>query len=128
MNNKKMAGKLLTYTYVVFLFAIGFDKIVQTDLISSWQILVGPLTRFLLPFLSLGSIVMLEGVIEIALGILLLTRFKIAALGFLVVTIAIVIVDLFMLHYYNLAIREIILVVGCFAMYLLDERTAELEF
>ncbi len=124
-TNKNIANKLLTYTFAIFLFVIGFDKIVQTDLISNWSTLVGPLTHFLLP-IKVGSIVMVEGVLEILLGILLLTRWKKISLAFLVVTIGIVIVDLFILHYYNLAIREIILVIVCFAIYLLDEQTAEL--
>ncbi len=120
MNNSNgQANRLLTYTFAVFLFVIGFDKVAQTDLISNWQTLVGPLTHFLLP-LSAGSIVMVEGVIEIVLGVLLLTRWKTLSLVVLVVTIGIVIVDLFTLHYYNLAIREILLVVVCFAMHLLD--------
>jgi len=67
-----------------------------------------------------------EGILEILLGMLLLTRWKKISLVFLVVTIGIVIVDLFILHYYNLAIREIILVMVCFAIYLLDEHTPEL--
>ncbi|HUD02603.1 MAG TPA: hypothetical protein VMR46_01095 [Candidatus Paceibacterota bacterium] len=124
-TNKNIANKLLTYTFALFLFIIGFDKILQTDLISNWQTLVGPLTRFLLP-LSAGSIVTVEGILEILLGMLLLTRWKKISLVFLVVTIGIVIVDLFILHYYNLAIREIILVMVCFAIYLLDEHTPEL--
>jgi len=125
-SNKNLAGKILTYTFAIFLFVIGTDKIAQTDLISNWQSLVGPLTSFLLP-LSASSIVMVEGTVEILLGILLLTPWKRTSLVFLVVTISIVIVDLFYLHFYNLAIREIILVIVCFAIYLLDERTAELR-
>ena len=124
-TNKNIANKLLTYTFALFLFVIGFDKILQIDLISNWPTLVGPLTHFLLP-LSAGSIVTVEGILEILLGILLLTRWKKISLAFLVVTIGIVIVDLFILRYYNLAIREIILVVLCFALYVLDEHTPKL--
>ena len=124
-TNKNIANKLLTYTFALFLFVIGFDKILQIDLISNWPTLVGPLTHFLLP-LSAGLIVMVEGAVEILLGILLLTRWKKISLAFLVVTIGIVIVDLFILRYYNLAIREIILVVLCFALYVLDEHTPKL--
>ena len=124
-NNKNLAGRILTYTFAAFLFVIGTDKIAQIDLISNWQTLVGPFTHFLLP-LSAGSIVMVEGAVEILLGILLLTPWKRTSLIFLVATIMIVIGDLFFLHYYNLAIREIMLVIVCFVIYLLDERTVEL--
>ena len=48
-SNKNIVGKMLTYAFAIFLFVIGTDKIAQTDLISNWQILVGPLTSFLLP-------------------------------------------------------------------------------
>lgn len=126
-NNKELAGTVLTYTFAAFLFLIGFDKIAQTNWISSWQSLVGPVTSFMLP-ITPGSIVMVEGAVEILLGALLLTRFKSLALLGLVVTISLVIADLFILHYYNLAIREVILVIVCFAIYLLDSRTPEFHF
>jgi uncharacterized membrane protein len=121
-NNKELANSLLTYTFVLFLFIIGFDKIIQTDFISNWQLLVGPIVHFLLPF-SVGLIVMIEGVLEIILGILLLTRWKVLSLGLLVITIALIVADLFILHYYNLAIREVILIFMCGAIYLLEETT-----
>ena len=124
-TNKNIAGKLLTYTFVVFLFAIGADKIMQANVITDWQTLVGPLTNFLLPR-SAGNIVMVEGVVEIMLGVLLLTTWKRTALVILIVTICIIVVDLFALHYNNLAIREIILIIVCVAMYLLDEKTPEI--
>lgn len=122
--NKNLANIILTYTFVIFLFAIGADKITQVDIISDWQSLVGPFTHFLLP-LSAASIVTVEGAVEILLGILLLTPWKRIALIVLVATILIVIADLFYLHYNNLAIREIMLVIVCFVMYILDERTEE---
>ena len=123
-SNKDIAGVLLTYTFALFLFIIGSDKILQLNLISNWQSLVGPFTSFLLP-LSPGNIVMVEGVVEILLGILLFTRFKKVSLLLLALTITIVIADLWYLHYYNLAIREIILVIVCLAIYLLDPHTPE---
>jgi hypothetical protein len=124
-TNKILAGKLLTYTFVIFLLCIGSDKIFQTNLITDWQSLVGPVVRFLLP-VGVGSIVMLEGAIEILLGISLLTPLKIPGLSALALTIALVTADLFVLRYFNLAIREIILIIVCFAIYLLDEHTPEL--
>lgn len=120
-SNTQLASSILAYTFAVFLFCIGTDKVAQTDLISNWQTLVGPFTHFLLP-LSAGAIVMVEGVVEIVLGILLLTPWKRIALAVLATTIMIVIADLIYLKYYNLAIREIMLVIVCFVMYLLDER------
>ena len=98
MDNKNLAEKILTYTFTVFLFCIGADKILQTNLITDWQLLVGPFTHFLLP-LSAGSIVMVEGAIELSFGILLLTRWKGITLILLAATILPVIGDLFYLHY-----------------------------
>jgi len=123
-TNQMLASRLLTYTFAVFLLCIGTDKIVQTNLITDWQSLVGPVVHFLLP-VDLGTIVMLEGVIELLLGVFLLTRWKAITLFVLMFTIAIVATDLLILRYNNLAIREVILIVVCFAMYLLDERTPE---
>lgn len=122
-TERNRAGIVLTYTFVVFLFCIGLDKIVQTNLITNWQLIVGPTVQFLLPF-SLGTVVMIEGAVEILLGILLLTRWKKYSIAVLVVTILLVIVDLFILHFYNLAIHEAMFIAVLAAIYLLDQESA----
>ncbi len=114
-SNTVLANRLLTYAFVIFLLCIGLDKIVQTNLITSWQTLVGPVVQFLLPF-HLGTVVMIEGAIEILLGVLLLTRWQGISIAVLVVTIGLVAIDLFILRYYNLAIRELLLIAMCVAM------------
>ena len=126
IKNYILADKILTYSFVIFLLCIGFDKIVQTNLITSWQQIVGPVVHFLLPF-NLGSIVMIEGAIEIILGILLLTRLKAYALALLIITIAIVVADLFILRYYDLAIHEIMFIVVCIAIYSMDTKMVKSE-
>ena len=125
MTNKILANKVLTYTFVVFLLCIGCDKILHTNVISDWQSLVGPVVSFLL-HASAGTVVMIEGVIELVLAVLLLTRWKAAGLAVLAFTIAMVTIDLIILHYFNLALREMILIVVCFAIYLLEESTPEI--
>ncbi len=120
MNTRtRIVDKVLTYTFVVFLFCIGLDKIVQTDLITNWQLIVGPVVHFLLP-VGLGSVVMVEGVIEMLLGILLLTRLKTYAIALLAITIFLVTVDLFILHYYNLAVHEGMFIAVLITIYILD--------
>ena len=119
IKNYITANKVLTYSFAVFLFCIGFDKIIQTNLITNWQQIVGPVVHFLLP-VNLGLVVMIEGMIEIFSGILLLTHWKKYSLLLLVSTITIVVIDLFMLRDYNLAIHEIMFVVVCVAIYVLD--------
>lgn len=125
IKNYTIANSVLTYSFAVFLFCIGFDKIVQTNLITNWQQIVGPAVHVLLP-INLGSIVMIEGAIEIILGVLLLTPWKKYSLGLLVSTIAIVVVDLFLLQDYNLAIHEIMFVVVCVAIYILDSTDTQM--
>ena len=126
IKNYTTANRVLTYSFAAFLFCIGFDKIVQTNLITNWQEIVGPVVHALLP-INLGAIVMIEGAIEIILGILLLTPWKKYSLGLLVITIAIVVVDLFMLQDYNLAIHEIMFVVVCVAVYMLDREDTKTQ-
>jgi uncharacterized membrane protein len=75
--------------------------------------------HFFLP-LSLASVVMIEGAVEILLGIFLLTPWKKYSLVLLIITISLVVADLFILRYYNLAIHEVMFIVVCGAMYLLD--------
>ena len=121
-TNTILANRILTYSFVVFLFCIGLDKIVQTNLITSWQQIVGPAVHFLLPF-SLGSVVMIEGAVEMLLGILLLTRWKKYGLAGLIVTIFLVIIDLFILRYYNLAVHEGMFIAVLIAIYALDQKS-----
>jgi hypothetical protein len=123
VTEKILARRVLTYTFVVFLFCIGLDKVVQINLITNWQLLVGPVIHFSLPF-SLRSVVMIEGGIEVLLGILLLTPWKKYSLAVLVVTILLVTTDLFILRYYDLAVHEIIFIAVLVAIYLLDQEPA----
>jgi len=121
MNQKKIfANKVLTYTFVVFLLCIGLDKLTQTNLITNWQMIVGPIVHFLLP-LSLGTVVMIEGAIEIGLGILLVTKWKTYSLVLLVVTVLLVTIDLLILHHYNLAIHEVMFIAVLIAIRALDQ-------
>jgi hypothetical protein len=119
-----LARRLLICAFVVFLFVIGADKVFHTNLIIGWQGLVGPVVRFLLPF-SAHAIVSIEGLIEILLGLSLLTPWKVYGIAIIVATIFLVTIDLFILGFYSLAMREIMLIVMCAAMYLLDENTPE---
>lgn len=117
------ANRVLTYTFAVFLFCIGLDKIVQTDLITQWQSIVGPVVHFLIP-LSLSSVVMIEGAVEIMLGALLLTRWKSGALAALGITILLVTVDLFILRYFNVAVHEVMFIAVLIAIFILDREAA----
>ena len=84
--------------------------------------IVGPVVHFILP-VSLGSVVMIEGAIEILSALLLLTRWKTYALTLLAVTIFLVTVDLFILRYYNLAVHEGMFMAVLTAIYILDRAT-----
>lgn len=121
MNQKNVfANKVLTYTFVVFLLCIGLDKITQTNLITNWQMIVGPIVHFLLP-LNLDTVVMIEGAIEIGLGILLVTKWKTYSLVLLTVTVLLITVDLLILRYYNLAIHEVMFIAVLIAIRVLDK-------
>ena len=121
-----LANRVLTYTFVVFLFCIGLDKIVQTDLITNWQMIVGPVVHFLLP-VSLGSAVMIEGAVEVTLGLLLMTRWKTYAVALLALTIFLVTIDLFILRYYNLAVHEGMFMAVLTSIYILDRDAKHLK-
>ncbi len=113
------ARLLLRLAYAFFLFLIALDKLSGLSVIADWGALVGPVVHTLLPF-SLHSVILVEGTIELAIALLLLRgKTKPAAILF-IVTVLCIILDLIVLHDYNLALREVMLIVGMLALWLLD--------
>lgn len=102
---------LLRLSYAAFLLLIGVDKILHINMIADWEQFIGPTLHTLLP-LPTVTIVSIEGIIEIALGILLLTTWIRFGAVVLLLTTALMCADLFMLHFYDLAIRDVLFCSG----------------
>jgi hypothetical protein len=106
---------LLRLSYVVFLLAIGADKIVHTNLIANWEQFVGPVLHTLLPF-SIVTIVSIEGLIEIAIGILFLTKWVRTAGVLVIATTLTLCIDLFTLHFVVIALHDLLFCVGAIVL------------
>lgn len=95
----------------------GLDK--YFNLLTDWTQYVSPLATRVLPAATLMSIV---GVVEIAAGVLVLSRF--AKLGAYVVSAWLVAIALNLLttgQYLDVAVRDLVLAVGAFALARLEE-------
>ncbi|MDB5245260.1 MAG: hypothetical protein JWN90_365 [Parcubacteria group bacterium] len=106
---------LLRISYVLFLFAIGADKIVHTNLIADWSQFVGPTLHSLLPF-SIVTIVSIEGIVEIAIGILFLTKWVRTAGVLVIGTTLLICIDLFTLHFTVIALHDLLFCVGAIVL------------
>jgi uncharacterized membrane protein len=112
---------LIRISYALFLFVIGIDKIAHLNLIGNWEQFAGPVIHTLLP-VPTSTIVTVEGIVEIVLCIALLSKwFRVGVVVFLATTFLIWI-DLVVLHFYNLALRDLLLGVGSVVLLLLTTK------
>ncbi|MEJ0053878.1 MAG: hypothetical protein WDN10_04115 [bacterium] len=109
---------LLRYTYVAFLSVMSIDKLLHFNVVDAWERFAGPVVHAILP-VSTVAIVSIEGVVEIAIIALLLTRWY--RIGALVLFLAIIPVwiDLMILGFYDLALHDLVVSAGAIALVLL---------
>lgn len=110
------ATNLTKYTYAVVPIVAGLDKF--THLLTDWDKYLAPVVADILPF-STGTFMSMVGIIEILAGVLVLVKPKIGALvvGLWLVSIAINL--LLTGQYYDIAVRDLVMAVGAFSLYLL---------
>src|SRR5262249_11292621 len=92
-----------------------------SNLLTDWKQYLSPLAERVLPF-SAGTFMELVGVIEIVAGIIVLTKYT--RIGAYIVTAWLVAIALNLLstgHYYDIAVRDLTLSVGAFALAKLSE-------
>lgn len=92
----------------------GFDKF--TNLLTDWKQYLSPLAERVLPF-SGTAFMYLVGIIEIAAGILVLS--KLTRVGAYVVSAWLVAIVLNLLttgHYFDVAVRDLVMSVGAFTL------------
>ena len=97
----------------------GLDK--YTNLLTNWEQYLSPFTQRLLPF-SGTAFMRVVGVIEIAVGLAILTKWT--RLGAYVATAWLVLIALNLLtsgHYLDVAARDVALAVAAFALARLEE-------
>jgi uncharacterized membrane protein YphA (DoxX/SURF4 family) len=110
---------LLKYTYGLVPIVAGLDKF--THLLTDWSKYLAPVVADIIPFQA-DTFMLIIGVIEIAAGILVLFKPKIGSLVVSLWLIGIVINLLLTGQYYDVAVRDAVMAIGSFSLYLmLDE-------
>jgi len=116
-GNKRVAfsWNLLRYAYGAVVFLAGLDKLLGTDLIVYWPKYISPFVASILP-VSTGVFLGAMGVIEIVVAILLVTKWPRIG-GYLAVAwLLLISINLLMVGYIDIAIRDVLLAVGAVAL------------
>ena len=115
------AANLLKYTYGVVPIVAGLDKF--THLLTNWDKYLAPVVADILPF-STGTFMSIVGIIEVIAGVLVFIRPKIGSLVVSLWLVGIAVNVLLSGDYLDVAVRDLVMAVGAFALYLLlpDDR------
>lgn len=123
MNQNILTSQsILKYAFGASLILIGLDKVFHTDIITNWEAYVSPLALAVLPITAV-TLVSLLGIAEIAVGSLFFTRYCKIAAYVAIVTLAAIVVNLFSLGLYDIALRDILLALAAYVFILLTEVT-----
>ena len=111
------ATTLLRWTYGLVPIVAGADKFMH--LLTNWNKYLAPLVTDIIP-LSPATFMSIVGVIEIVAGILVLVKPKLGSLivGFWLIAIAINL--LLTGQYFDIAVRDTVIAIGAFSLYLLS--------
>lgn len=123
-TKENVAHDVLRMTYGIVPIVAGLDKF--THLLTDWTAYLSPLITGVLPF-SAAAFMKLVGVIEIAAGVLVLLR-PTARLGAYVVMAWLVGIALNLVttgRYFDIAVRDLVMAVGAFALAKLVEAREE---
>ena len=119
MNTQtKIIFNLLKYTYGFVPIVAGLDKFL--NILTDWSQYLGPGIAGLMPF-EADTLMMIIGLIEMLAGMLVLVQTR---LGSLVVSgwlLIIAFVLIFSGHYFDVAVRDIVMAVGAFSLFKLSE-------
>ncbi len=117
-ENILTSQRILKYAFGISLIAIGLDKVFHTNIVTTWEQYVSPLALSVLPITAV-TLVSVLGIAEIVVGILFFTRFARIAAGIAILTLAAIIVNLFSLGLYDIALRDALLALSAYVFILL---------
>jgi hypothetical protein len=112
-QSKKIVIKLLRWVYFIVPVAAGLDKF--TNLLTDWAMYLSPALDALLP-LSPARFMMAVGVVEIAAGLLVLTRPRIGAFVVMSWLMLIALTLLASGKYLDVAVRDLAMAAGALAL------------
>lgn len=121
-QNIILSQRLLKYAFGVSLILIGLDQVFHTNIITGWEQYVSPFALTILPITAV-TLVSALGIVEIFVGVLFFTRFEKIA-GFLaIVALLAIIIDLFILGLYDIALRDVLIALSAYVFILLSSAT-----
>jgi hypothetical protein len=110
--------RILKYAFGISLIVIGLDKVFHTNIATNWEQYVSPLALAVLP-ISAVTLVSVLGIAEIIVGIIFFTRYARIAAGIAILTLLAIIVNLFSLGLYDIALRDALLALSAYVFILL---------
>jgi uncharacterized membrane protein YphA (DoxX/SURF4 family) len=122
MNDRtNQVTTILRFTFGLVPIVAGLDKF--TNLLVDWTTYLSPGVASMLPFAP-RTFMMIVGVIEIAAGILVLSR--LTRIGAYVVTVwlLLIAINLVTLGHYDIAVRDVVMAVSAFCLARLSEAHA----
>lgn len=113
LQNAGNVQRLMRYTYGLVPIVAGLDKF--TNLLTDWKNYIAPSINSALPF-SASTFMAIVGVIEIIAGIIVLIRPRVG--GYIVMAWLILIALTLLIggHYYDVAVRDLVMAVGAFSL------------
>ena len=121
------AWNLMRFAYGAVLVLAGLDKILGTNLIVYWPKYISPFVASLLP-VSTTVFLIAMGVVEIAVAVMLVTKWPRIGGYLSVAWLVLIAVNLVMLGYIDLAVRDVLLAVGAGALAELTVAVEQLKF
>jgi hypothetical protein len=114
MQRALHAWNVMRFAYGAALILVGLDKF-GTNFITTWAYYISPQVLAYLP-VSVPVFLGFMGVVEILVGILFFTRWSHVAGYLSVAWLALIVVNLFMMGLKDIALRDILLAVGAYAI------------
>jgi uncharacterized membrane protein YphA (DoxX/SURF4 family) len=113
IQNASQVQQVMRITYGVVPIVAGLDKF--TNLLTDWKNYIAPSVASMLPF-SASTFMSIVGVIEIIAGIVVLVRPRVGGYIVMAWLIAIALNLIIGGHYYDVAVRDLVMAVGAFSL------------
>jgi hypothetical protein len=120
LSRAERVEQILHWTYGLVPIAAGADKFL--NILTDWDKYLAPIVTDVIP-LSPSAFMSIVGVIEIVAGIIVLVRPKIGSLIVALWLVGIAVNLLFTGQYFDVAVRDIVMAIGAFCLFLLVSDT-----
>ena len=116
---------ILIGTYGLLAIAAGADKFMH--LLTDWNQYLAPMVAAIIP-LSIDTFMSIVGIIEIVAGVLVLVKPRLGSIVVSLWLLGIAINLLLTGQYYDIAVRDIVMSIGAFCLFLLTNKKSGLVF